>query len=185
MKNDGRPTAVRTKGDVLRRAVKRGVTGWEASHSCTRGRRDRLGGHACGVCGGCLLRRTAVHSAGLKDTDYFWGNLSGKSLDDCRTVGGGRVSTDNDRDIAIHGIHDMSAFAALAAFDASDATFQKAAWELNDYSVEGLNNAAANVAQLTRSHALEWVAFNSQFAADGFLRCNQEKVEKQWHGSTN
>jgi hypothetical protein len=179
------PQRYRTKGDVLRRAVKLRITGWEATHSCTRGRRDRLSGHACGVCGGCLLRRTAIHSAGLKDADYFWGNLSGRSLDDCRTVADGRDFTDNDRDIAIHGIHDMNAFAELAALDVSDLTFQKAAWELSGYSVEGLDATAASVAQLARAHAHEWAAFRSQFAPDGFLHCNQEKVEEQWHGLTN
>lgn len=179
------PQRYRTKGDVLRSAVNLGITGWEETHSCTRGRRDRLFGRACGVCGGCLLRRTAVHSAGLNDAGYFWGNLSGRSLDDCRTVANGRDSTDNDRDIAIHGIHDMNAFAALAGRDTSDVTFQKAAWELTGYSVDGLDAAAASVAQLARAHADEWAAFRSRFAADGFLRHNQEEVEEQWRALTN
>jgi 7-cyano-7-deazaguanine synthase in queuosine biosynthesis len=66
------PQRYSTKGQVLRRAVAHGVTGWEATHSCTRGRRDRLSGHACGVCGGCLLRRTAIRAVGMPDLPYFW-----------------------------------------------------------------------------------------------------------------
>jgi 7-cyano-7-deazaguanine synthase in queuosine biosynthesis len=171
------PQRYRTKGQVLRRAIERGVTGWEITRSCTRGRRDRLSGYACGVCGGCLLRRTAVRAAGLQDEAYFWGNLSGRSLDECRTVAGGRNYTDNDKDIAIHSIHDMNAFAELAALNPSDTVFQKAAWELTGYSTKGLKDAAANVAQLAQTHAAEWVAFRCQYAADGFLNHNQEKVE--------
>lgn len=178
------PQRYNTKGQVLRRAIDLGVTGWEATHSCTRGRRDQLSGHACGVCGGCLLRRTATHRVGIQDSGYFWGDLSGPTLNDCRTVAGGRKSKPNDCDIAVHGIHDMDAFAALGRLDASDAVFQKAGWELNGYSSEGLDAIAASVAQLARTHAAEWDAFCSQYTTGGFLHCNQEEVDK-WRGSTN
>jgi 7-cyano-7-deazaguanine synthase in queuosine biosynthesis len=168
------PQRYSTKGQVLQRAVAHGVTGWEATHSCTRGRRDRLSGHACGVCGGCLLRRAALQAAGLADVEYFWGNLSGRTLDDCRTVSEGRDCTDNDRDIALHGIHDMTTFAELGALEASDTIIQKAAWELTSHSMNGLQETAEQVLMLARTHAAEWARFRAQYAVDGFINSNQE-----------
>jgi hypothetical protein len=96
-------------------------------------------------------------------------------LDECRTVSGGRDSTDNDRDIALHGIHDMTAFAKLGALDCSDAIIQKAAWELTGHSTTDLQVAAKHVALLAQTHAAEWADFCNQSAVNGFIHCNQEK----------
>jgi 7-cyano-7-deazaguanine synthase in queuosine biosynthesis len=163
------PQKFRTKGQVLAHAVKSGVTGWDKTHSCTRDRRTKFGGLPCGVCGGCLLRRTAVHAAGLPDGPYFWDNLSGKTLDDCRRDETGRASKPNDIDIGHHGIFDMSAFAELASPTVPLEVFDRAAWEIVGKADASLAPMAANVKTLAQAHAAEWKAFREKYSAEGFL----------------
>lgn len=169
------PQLLRTKGQVLRRAAELGVTGWDETHSCTRGKRDKLMGFPCGVCGGCLLRRAAMQEAGLTDKTYFWDNLSGVDLDSCRSDPAGRQSTANDRDIAIHGIFDMSSLARLGSLDETSPVFERAAWQLSDYTHDGRAVDARDIAELAKQHAHEWSSFRAHYSADGFL--NQQEEE--------
>ncbi len=68
------PQQFRTKGQVHIEAIKSDIAnGFEQTRSCVRGSRDRLGGRHCGVCSGCLLRRTTFHAAGIENGPYFWG----------------------------------------------------------------------------------------------------------------
>ena len=124
------PQRFRTKGQVLRHADNLGVSGWEASHSCTRGTRNELDSKPCGICGGCLLRRTAVHAAGLRDEVYFWDDLSGQTLDDCRSDPEGRPTRRSDVDVGVHGIFDMTTFGELGADTTPPDVFDRAAWEI-------------------------------------------------------
>src|SRR3546814_15635382 len=84
----------------------------------------------CGICGGCLLRRTAVHAAGFSDGAYFWGDLSSESLDDCRSNPNGRKYLPSDVDIGVHGIYDMSRFADVARDGVEEDLFERSAWEI-------------------------------------------------------
>ncbi len=168
------PQQFLTKGQVLRRAVDLGVTGWEKTHSCTLGPRHRLDKKACGICGGCLLRRTAVHAAGLKDDGYFWNDLSGKTLDDCRSDAGGRSKRPSDDDIATHGIFGMTAFSELGHADAPGQVFERAAWELVGKADSSLEHTAQLLRTLAWSHAGEWEAFRTRYASDGFLNGQQD-----------
>lgn len=163
------PQKFRTKGQVLDYAVRRGVDGWRETYSCTRSPRNQLNKKPCGVCGGCLLRRTAVHAAGLSDGEYFWGNLSGESLDDCRSDQSDRHSRPSDIDIAHHGILDMSALAALKDGGTADDVIEKAAWDVVEISGAPLEKAAERISGLVETHAAEWEAFRAKFSVTGFL----------------
>lgn len=167
------PQQYRTKGQVLRRATDLGVTGWQETRSCTRGGRNKLLKLPCGLCGGCLLRRTAIQAAGQPEETYFWNDLSHASLDACRSKSNGRPSTPTDADIARHGISGMSAFAALGE-DAKSPAFEKTAWELVRRIGPDLASAATEIAELARTHAREWRDFRERFDVQGFLHRQQE-----------
>jgi 7-cyano-7-deazaguanine synthase in queuosine biosynthesis len=163
------PQKFRTKGQVLAHALKQGVTGWQQTHSCTRDPRTKLDHMPCGICGGCLLRRTAVHAAGQPDGQYFWNNLSGKALDDCRANHSLRKARASDSDIGLHGISDMSDFAELALPSTSSDIFDRAAWEVVGKADASLTSTAKQIKELVDTHANEWNAFRAKFTANGFL----------------
>jgi 7-cyano-7-deazaguanine synthase in queuosine biosynthesis len=164
-----------TKGQVLKHAINLGVSGWEHTHSCTRSARNQLDGLPCGICGGCLLRRTAVHHAGLHDSRYFWDNLSAVELDDCRSDPNGRLATKSDREIARHGILDMDSFAALGVQQNSREIFERAAWEVIEEIGPAYTDVSEKIAFLARNHASEWSSFRRRFAGGGILSTDQEQ----------
>ncbi len=164
------PQVFRTKGQVLSYAISSGISGWESTHSCTRGPRNRLDKKPCGVCGGCLLRRTAIHSARVNDSaTYFWDNLSGIELDDCRSDKTGRLATKTDLDIAKHGIFDMTEFSLLGGTGVSDEVFQRAAWEFKEERGTHLDEVKSKIQSLAANHAKEWTDFRNQFGPNGFI----------------
>ncbi len=168
------PQQYLTKGQVLQKAANLGISGWEKTHSCTRGSRSDLGGVPCGICGGCLLRRTATHAAGLPDVLYFWDDLSHAELDECRSIPTGRDALPNDEDIARHGIADMAAFAEFGASDQNLDVFEHASWEIFGRAGRDTDQAAIKLAQLAQTHALEWSSFENKFDVRGFIRRQQE-----------
>jgi hypothetical protein len=127
------------------------------------------------VCGGCLLRRTAVHTAGQNDAGYFWEDLSGATLNDCRFSSEARLSKQSDIDIARHGISDMSAFAELTGLAASSLPFDRAAWEVVGRAGPELEESANRLTDLANAHAAEWAAFKGRFAPTGFLNTQREE----------
>ncbi|WP_369721317.1 7-cyano-7-deazaguanine synthase [Bradyrhizobium sp. LLZ17] len=161
------PQKFRTKGQVLVEALKADIAnGFEQTRSCVRGSRDRLGGVHCGICSGCLLRRTTFHAAGIANGPYFWDDLSGVSLDSCRSDSSGRQATPNDEGIAHHAAHGMTALAALAEKSVDDPVFRRAAWDIaNDVT----GTTATAIHSLARAHAAEWSAFRESYGPGGLL----------------
>jgi 7-cyano-7-deazaguanine synthase in queuosine biosynthesis len=161
------PQQFRTKSQVFIDAANAGIaSGFERTRSCVRGSRDRLGSMHCGACSGCLLRRTTFHAAGIESGPYFWGDLSGASLDECRTDSSGRAATANDEEIASHAAHGMTALAALATRAADDPVFRRAAWDINR-DVTGVTATAIH--GLVQTHAADWSAFREPYGANSYL----------------
>jgi 7-cyano-7-deazaguanine synthase in queuosine biosynthesis len=161
------PQQFRTKGQVLIEAIKSDIAdGFERTRSCVRGSRDRLGRVHCGVCSGCLLRRTTFFAAGIESGPYFWDDLSGISLDGCRSDSSGRQATPNDEEIAHHAAHGMTALARLAEKTADDPIFRRAAWDIAK-DVTGMTATAVH--SLTQAHAIEWSGFRGSYGHRGLL----------------
>jgi hypothetical protein len=60
------PQLWQTKGEVLRQLQDRNILGrWEDTRSCSVRPANRHGAETCGICGGCVLRALALHSAGI------------------------------------------------------------------------------------------------------------------------
>lgn len=157
------PQLWRTKGEVLIKAKDLGITGWERTNSCVRNPRDRLGGLPCGVCPGCLLRRTALVAAGCDAQGFFWQGLSSGSLDASRSNLDGREAKDNDRDIMGHAAHAMDELAALAALPADAEVFLRGAWEVSGPVPRGSEAVAAKIHRLVGAHAREWAVLRASF----------------------
>lgn len=167
------PQARRTKGEVLRQALKLGVEGWEHTNSCVRGPRDQLSQMACGACSGCLLRRAALLAAEIEPIGFFWENLGGSSLDRGRADPMGREARPHDWDIVRHGAHVMGELAELATLDAQAPVFLRAAWELEGPIQSGLAETAAEVHRLVQAHAREWKALLGYFGESEILNFKQ------------
>jgi hypothetical protein len=152
------PQVFHTKGQVLARAINLGVKGWESTNSCVRDARSGLDGLPCGVCSGCLLRRTAIWAAGDERTGFFWEDLSAGSLDQSRRNRCGREATKNDHDIMHFGAHAMASLARLSMLSPEALVYQQAAYEL--VGPDGnLGQAAEEVHRLVGTYADEWRSF--------------------------
>ena len=144
--------------------------------SCLRGPRDQLGSVHCGACGGCVYRRVALHSVGLRDESYVWSDLSGSDLSECSSDGALREVTKNDEDIARHAIHSLESIARLGALEPDDGTFRATAWELASRDTDRFRANIRSLRDLCRTHAREWASFWSQFAGHSLLRCYERNT---------
>lgn len=160
------PQKFRTKGQVLTEAIDAGVTGWDVTHSCARDARARLNGRPCGICSGCLLRRTSVLAAGQSQAGFFWDDLSARDLDDCRHDKSGRTANENDKDIARHSIHTMS---SLAASPRRDQAIRGVAWELHQRLGSEFDTSVAALTSLVQTHASEWSDFQRAYGPNSIL----------------
>lgn len=158
-----------TKGEVLKAAHSLGIKGWENTRSCVRGARDRLDGHACGVCSGCLLRRQSLNSASVSAGLFFWNNLAAPNLNESRLDLRGRTSTENDEDILGHAVHSMTALAELAYLPTDARPFRQVAWELSQAMPHGLAPTASEIHRLVAAHAAEWSALRTISGDRGLL----------------
>ena len=158
-----------TKGEVLLRAVRLGVVGWQNTTSCVRGPRDKLNSLPCGVCAGCLLRRSAMLAAQYQPIGYFWDRLAAASLDLGRSNPAGREATRNDWDIMQHGAHTMNELADLAELDADADVFLRTAWELSGGSQPAYARTTEWLHRLIQVHAKEWYALQSFFGSPNLL----------------
>lgn len=163
------PELFRTKGQVLQDAITSTDNGWKHTVSCVRDCRNRLGASHCGICSGCLMRRVALHTMGLKDDSYSWNDLSRSKLDMCRSSCLARDITLNDEDMASHAIHIMEAASELGELGAKDPLFRRTAWELSPYKEQDMFSVSKKISSLFESHKLEWREFKESFSGDSLL----------------
>lgn len=157
------PQRFRTKGQVLKLAIQYGIKGWEETNSCVRDARAKLGEQACGVCSGCLLRRTALLEAGCEDDGFFWQELSASSLVACRPDHADGDRQDNNEDIMRFAAHGMAELASMARLPVTDRVFQNAAWDLAGGNGALCSELAGRVQGLVVDHAREWTALRERY----------------------
>lgn len=163
------PQKFRTKGQVLSEAICAGVIGWETTHSCARDPRSKLGGRPCGVCSGCLLRRTSLIAAGQSQAGFYWDDLSARDLQNCRSEIVGRAANGNDKDIARHGIHAMSSLAALSMSPKLEAVVRRTAWEFDQEVGPAFDATVSSLKSLVQTHAQEWATFQRAYGSNSIL----------------
>ncbi len=159
------PAVFRTKGEVLGALVERNaVPQWGSTRSCSRSIPRRFGAgmpDQCGLCGGCLLRRLALDTAGLGrfGTDvegYLWANLGADEFEAIarRPCDWG----EGDQELAIHAIIDLASLADFADRPDHDPDILTLVEDLQvglGYS-EGASREG--VRRLLAAHRAEWSA---------------------------
>jgi hypothetical protein len=170
------PQLWRTKGEVLRILKREKLLGdWPATTSCPRDRRDvSLIGKTvhCGVCAGCLLRRTAAYVNGLVEPEntYLWRDLEGATLADAIHPGSDRETRANDIDIANHGVLVMTELANWADSPGDDPLVSQCAFEIS--GAESMTAALANLKRLLWAHKEEWHHFRNHFGPNSWINAN-------------
>ena len=165
------PNLFHTKGQMLQAVSPMLCDGWRNTNSCIRDSRSKLGALHCGVCGGCLLRRTTLHTVGWQDSEYAWTSLDEGRLDQCQTSRLLRKSTPNDEDIAMHAVYSMESFAQLAEGGCTDdLSVRSVALELTGAGLHDFEACLGSIADLCRAHRAEWSQFKAQFPTRSLIR---------------
>lgn len=161
------PQLWKTKGQVLAELkLRKLVEGWEHTNSCSARPLQRNGRKGCGICGGCMLRQTAVHAAQLTPSTET--SFAPHSADlEMEVADGGRLPmTRNERQIVSRSALSMDHFARLC--DRPDHP-QIVAREALDITSEG-RDVPTQIYRLSRAHAAEWQSFLNALPQHAWLR---------------
>lgn len=167
------PQLWRTKGEVLRILKnEKLLDGWTLTTSCPRDRRDvNLNGKLvqCGVCAGCLLRRTAAYVSELVEPEdtYLWPDLRTKSLEEALHPKSDRATRANDYDIAAHGVLVMSELARWADSQEDDPELCQCAFEIS--GAGALSKGLGDLRRLLKTHRAEWHQFRTHFGPKSWI----------------
>ncbi len=152
-----------TKTEVLRAAAKapESVDAWRETRSCSRGPKRHKGAAApssCGLCGGCILRRSSLVAAGFGEIEhneeFVWKNLSQSTLE-----GSGKFPvSDNDRSIAITNILGMRHLAEIST-QPPTLSVLRVAGEAADACGIDHADAVGRIARLVGQHRIDWNIF--------------------------
>lgn len=158
----------RTKGEVLLDLKEKNlVLGIEGTRSCSLDVRHRQGFDGCGICGGCLLRTTALRSAGLPQspTSVAASHTSPEPmwLDAANAP---RPMSRNQRDIAAHSITSMRALAELVDSEDGRAAIAQEASILSPTAPE---IAEQKLDRMLRRHVQEWADFVNDLEPTAWL----------------
>lgn len=170
------PHLWKTKGEVLHDLAGHGLEGWQASRSCSRNpARAKKGSNShCGICGGCLLRRIALH-AGLgsvvgSQERYVWQNLGAADLSQACDLNATNIqTTDNDVEIAAYAVLSAKDLADQADDKVPSVDVERVASELSHCGEGNAGEVAARIVRLLRTHAKEWSGFLSSFGENGWI----------------
>jgi 7-cyano-7-deazaguanine synthase in queuosine biosynthesis len=151
------PQLWRTKGDVLDELRRESLLeGWERTRSCSVRPLQRKGRRACGYCGGCMLRHTALNAAGIDRESDTTFDLSSPQLVVIAKDGSAEEMSQNEREILTRAALSMARFAELP-LEAN--VSELIAREARDIRILAADVAEAQLKSLVDSHAAEWRGF--------------------------
>jgi hypothetical protein len=174
------PNMWRTKGSVLKEAVKSGIPGAtiQKSKSCALDARQGFGEKLhCGICTNCLLRRVSLFTAGLaeKAGDYYYANLDGQSLEEMSDGKGPHREHKSHLDIAFHAIQSMERFASLA-ISSDHFEIEKHAYELSKIGFCPEEFAVSAMKSLVSDHKSEWQTFLSGLSPKAWINTKLKDI---------
>ena len=153
-----------TKAQLLRAAAsQRGVESWPDTHSCSRNLyrhkkpkdSSKMLPRSCGLCGGCLLRRSAMVAAGFAGYErreaFTWSRLEAESLE----MSGDVEVSPHDRDIAVTNILNMKFLAQLSS-QLSDSAILRVASEVARAQDLDPRATRTRLRRFIRQHAQDW-----------------------------
>ena len=165
------PGLLQTKGEVLRAlAHLQDISRWAHKRSCSHDQRhssyDGRRVH-CGVCGGCLLRRVSMFSAGLVDpTEYLFADLRATEMES-GVKGELPRALEAMKDVARNSVRDMQRLAEMA--DDSRGRLEEVALDISEFGSMLTTDALNGVATLLRNHKSEWHAFLTHCGAGSWV----------------
>lgn len=160
------PGLLATKGDVLGRLsqIAPDAKNWMLEHwSCSHDQRHASDGVRrihCGVCGNCILRRSAAMAAGIEDpTPYLYENLTAFDMKEALLPGVAQPRGHKAfEDLASNGIRSMQRLADLAPVPDTVSVWAEAA-NIAAAQSRPVSEVHVELAQFLTRHAQQWQSF--------------------------
>jgi 7-cyano-7-deazaguanine synthase in queuosine biosynthesis len=164
------PQLWRTKGEVLLSLKDDGLLGnWTGTSSCSVRPANRHGGRACGICGGCMLRALATHSAGVTDPSY------NPAFDptQIRAVASDRMAmSTSERHMVVRSMGSMAEFAKLDRDDSKSVIQSESMLFMNPKPTQ----VQIKLRDLIARHAKEWANYLENLPAGGWAHKFAEQL---------
>lgn len=164
-----------TKGETLKEfaTVCKDAQTWERTWSCWQSARQAsVNGRKrqCGVCAACMLRRQAVHAAGLTEAKetYVWENLGAPSFERGAARDFDRI-TQALREYAIAGTLHLDHLAALRMSDSGRGSIDLCAFQISRSRKLEETEIRGQLDRLLAQHENEWRAFVKSLGERSFL----------------
>lgn len=152
------PQLWRTKGDILSELKDRGLlNGWSQTRSCSVRPFQRHGRAACGICGGCLLRQTALNAAGIGRESNLAFEVSESDLVVRQKDDSASPMSQNEKEILARAALSMTLFAEVSEGKNSSEVISREARDIPDLSS-------------IRNHATEWRGLLESLPPQAWLR---------------
>jgi 7-cyano-7-deazaguanine synthase in queuosine biosynthesis len=151
------PQLWQTKGEVLSSLRDRDLLeGWQRTRSCAARPNERHGHHGCGICGGCLLRRSSACAArlALPAGDHAF-DIEASEDRVCDQGDREMRMTPGERGVAVRAIAVMAEFARLADAPEGKSVVDREARLINPSDPRA---AEARLLRLLKQHKAEWDA---------------------------
>lgn len=179
--NFTQPNLWKVKSSLLRALREREVlSGWHKTNSCSRNIQRDKGGDApaaCGLCGGCLLRRVSAAAAEIDDlTDYFFDDISRSSLSEMVTCNPKRQLTPNDTDHCAHAVLNMANLASAADWSVDHAPWRQAVFDLSKSLTLPRSTVEERLRSLLQQHQEDWRSFLQQLPWSSWIVQSAQEV---------
>jgi hypothetical protein len=173
------PQIWKTKGETLAQFMRvPGVdnVSWQFTRSCWQSNRQvSVNGRRrqCGICAACMLRRLAVHAAGLSEPldTYFWENLGVSELEDGVAKSFRRWKiTSAMREHAIGGTLYVDHLAEVRASSENRAAVDQNIFHLSSCLGLSETTVRARLNRLLSRHESEWRSFLHSLGQRSFIK---------------
>jgi 7-cyano-7-deazaguanine synthase in queuosine biosynthesis len=168
------PNLWQTKAEMLIGAAA-GAKDWSRSRSCARNPRRSKGRHlpaSCGLCGGCLLRRSALVAAGFANIEsqekFVWQDLQTRSFEASSQSQQSFKVSNRDRGIAFTSILNMKFLAELAGQEPGPSVLRVAA-EVARAQMLDSRESLRRVQHLIEKHAADWLKYLDYLGKDSWV----------------
>ena len=168
------PNMWRTKGQVVSELIDKGFS-WEGTKSCPLDgrsmrykKRDVL---HCGVCSSCILRRVALHYAGVANQEeYYYDNSTQCDIQINTEKNNVPLPSSSTYGMAFHAIESMERLANMLDNESGIRAVRQQAFWLGSHLEESNQFYEEALRQLITAHKKEWHCFLTSLSKKSWLR---------------